>query len=1606
MLTDRGGIISRGTISVQLRRVIVRIVRAPSAVLEAFRPIGHLPFLASVLAVALAPNLGWAQHITVDGRFSAAQTLVGPNYSIGANLGKQVGSNLFHSFGQFGLATGESATFSGPATISNVIGRVTGGNPSSIDGKVQSNIVGANLYLINPSGIVFGPNATVNVSGSFHASTADYLKMSDGAKFQATNPDGSTLSAASPAAFGFLNASPAAITVNGSTLGPVPGTLGLVAGPVSVTGPSPTRAVCAATLCAPGGTIHVTSAAGVGEVPVDPHNTSALTVTSFGPVDIKGRAKLDVSNPSGLGSGGSVFIRSGALTIDASQINGDNYGSGAGGVLSLRGDNQITLSNSANVHAVAMGGGNGADVLLSAASSGVILVDAATVLTDSRGPRNGGSITVVAGQLTLQNGANVLAQSSGPGSGGDVIASVGGSLTVDSAASLGSLSTRAGDAGNVTVTAEALTIANNGLVRSNTSGMGKSGSVSVSVSGMLSVNGSSGVPQSETGISGDSKAKGDAGKVTVSAGTLSIVSGTISSSTFTSGNGGSISVNVAGGLTIDGAMTPGSPTGTGIISQANGSIGNAGSVAVSAGTLSIVNTGEISSSTFGSGDSGNVLVNVAGGLTIDGTKTPPGSFTGISSQTNPGSMGNAGTVSVSAGAISIVSAGEISSVTFGRGNGGSVLVSVAGGLTIIGNDGSNLTGIATDSEQESMGNAGFVRVIAGDLTLADSGEIASGTFGRGAGGQVSVSVAGALSIDGAIATTHLTGITSTSETTGAGGNAGSVIVRAGSLSIVNGGKISATTAGSGKGGDIAVAVTNGVTLSGGGPNGASGITASAQPQSSGQAGEVVLTAGGAIALSGGAGVTSSTAGTGNGGTVQVNAQGPLSLTDPRTAITASASNEASGSAGSVIATAPQVTISAGAQIASTTEGTGAGGSVTVTTPGALVLDGAGVANTQIAASAIGPQSGLGGSVTVTANSLTVEGGAQIASKTAGPGAGGDIAVTLANGVTLSGVDTAGAASGITASAGPGSSGQAGQVVLTAGGAIALSGGAKAASSTAGSGNGGTVQVAARGILTLTDPGTGITASAESGSSGNAGSVAAAAPQITIASGAEIASTTAGTGMGGSVTVTTPGMLVLDGAGLAGNTEIAASATGTQSGPGGSVTIMADALAIEGGARIASTTFGPGKAGDIAVTVANGVTLSGTGPTGASGITAAAQSGSSGQAGEVALIAGGAIALSGGAKVTSSTFGAGNGGTVEVIAQGPLSVSDPGSGIIASATGTASGNAGSVTVRAPQITLTTGAEIASTTGGTGAGGSVMVATPGMLALDGAGVANTQIAASATGPQSGPGGSVMVQADALTIEGGAQIASSTAGPGKGGDVNIAVASDIVLPDAGPQITARSTGSGDAGSITVSATRLVMNNGAAISTEAAASTANGGNITLHVRDFLYLTSSEISTSVKGETGNGGNIAIDPQLVILDHSSIIAQAVEGHGGNITITADQFIPSSDSVVSASSELGISGTIVINGPRVDVNGALVVLSTQLRSRTEVLREACAARAGQPISSLVEAGRGGLPQDPEATLPALYIAGRDLNPNPQPGNDTVELSGPAIPATARLTMRCS
>jgi len=235
--------------------------------------------------------------------------------------------------------------------------------------------------------------------------------------------------------------------------------------------------------------------------------------------------------------------------------------------------------------------------------------------------------------------------------------------------------------------------------------------------------------------------------------------------------------------------------------------------------------------------------------------------------------------------------------------------------------------------------------------------------------------------------------------------------------------------------------------------------------------------------------------------------------------------------------------------------------------------------------------------------------------------------------------------------------------------------------------------------------------------------------------------------------------------------------------------------------------------------------------------------------------------------------------------------------------------------------------------------------------------------------------------------------------------------VLDGIGPQITARSTGTGDAGSIFVSAANLRLFNDASISTEAAS--ANGGNIELSIGNFFYIVDSAISTSVNGSTGNGGNISIDPILLVLSNSDIIAEAVAGHGGNITIVANNFLLSTDSLVSASSQLGISGTIELIGPRVDLNGSLVTLSGDLHGAARVARDNCGAKGGLR-SSLVDSGRGGLPQDADATIPALYLAGRGADRPWHAGLSFAPegFSTPALAATrqiysasARLDMNC-
>ena len=585
--------------------------------------------VALCLVVCAAPGMARAQHITVDGRLSPAQTLVGPNYAIGANLGKQAGANLFHSFGQFGLTSAESATFSGPATVANIVSRVTGGTASSIDGAIKSTIPGANLYLINPSGIVFGPHGTVNISGSFHASTADYVRMSDGARFQATNPDGSTLSAAPPAAFGFLNAAPPAITVNGSNLTVQTGkTLGLVGGPVAIKNqPNQSGGVFA-----PSGTIHVTSAAGAGEVPVDPTNASALTVGALGPVDITDHSFLFVSDFVGKTSGGSIFIKSGKLTIDGSTLDATNYGSSPGGQMSLLGTSQIALTNGGAVHAPATAGGRGADITLTTGPQGSISASGAGTLVDVGSASVGGSnpsggsgrLAVSTGNLRLNGGAIFGSDVHGSGDTGPISISansivIDGRAPASSAALTGIRSATVGGSANaadIAVNTGALTILANGGIVTNTFGAGDAGEVSVAVAGPLSIDAAGAKFSTGIGSVVSPGATGNAGAMNVTAGSASIIGSPgplspspdapnpfsgVSAQTLSSGTGGNIAVNLGTG--------PLHISDSGVITSSTSSSGQGGNIDVRAGNIALSGLGpQITARSTGSGDAGAIMV--------------------------------------------------------------------------------------------------------------------------------------------------------------------------------------------------------------------------------------------------------------------------------------------------------------------------------------------------------------------------------------------------------------------------------------------------------------------------------------------------------------------------------------------------------------------------------------------------------------------------------------------------------------------------------------------------------------------------------------------------------------------------------------------------------------------------------------------------------------------------------------------------------------------------------------------------------------------------------------------------------------------------------------
>jgi filamentous hemagglutinin family protein len=160
------------------------------------------------VSMVFSVQITYAEGIATDGSMGAAQTLSGSSITIPQTLGSTVGNNLFHSFSDFNINTGQIVTFTGADNLQNVISRVTGNDKSIIDGTLKSDIKNADFYFINPNGITFNSNASVDVPAAFHVTTADKMDFSkNGGVFYADLSKKSQLSSESPAALGFLGTS-------------------------------------------------------------------------------------------------------------------------------------------------------------------------------------------------------------------------------------------------------------------------------------------------------------------------------------------------------------------------------------------------------------------------------------------------------------------------------------------------------------------------------------------------------------------------------------------------------------------------------------------------------------------------------------------------------------------------------------------------------------------------------------------------------------------------------------------------------------------------------------------------------------------------------------------------------------------------------------------------------------------------------------------------------------------------------------------------------------------------------------------------------------------------------------------------------------------------------------------------------------------------------------------------------------------------------------------------------------------------------------------------------------------------------------------------------
>ncbi|NOU09780.1 MAG: filamentous hemagglutinin N-terminal domain-containing protein [Nitrospira sp.] len=779
----------------------------------------HTALANSLLAILLGVSLSgpvpsYAQPVTSitdtpgQGSLGTIVTPTGHTYSITGGARPPGGANLFHSFENFTVGVGDTALFlntpvNGVLPLThNILARVTSNNPSHIFGTVQTSGFGnAHLFLMNPSGIIFGPDATLNVGGSAIFTTANYIRFENNTLFNVT-PNvvaDALLSAAPISAFGFLSANPGEINVLGSQLMMLEGSeLSLIGGNITFQRGAPTDGPThSPKLSAPGGQINVTSVASAGEVSAI--DFKANPGTTMGQLTLSQGTAISVSN----NAAGTVRIRSGRLVLADATISADTRDTdGARTAVDILATGNLSISDTRGVPAITAGttgAGNAGEVhiasidleatssvpsLFSPIDTHFALIDTHTTSTGQAGPVN----------VKATGNLNVIGQPTGP------------MFFIDS----GMIESESGNGGDVSIAARNIGLQyaqiNTGdfVARLLSKESGGSG-------GNLTITADT-INMSRTTLATDGYFLGRAGNITLSAQSIQVVDGSELSLLELEGGG---KLTIATTRLVGDSARFELETATG---QGRG-------VEISSDVVEFRNGTTIRSQTVGDGHAGDIRITATDHLTLEDNLTSTratGFFTNSLGNAGLGVTGRAGSIMIDTPRLEISGGARINSTTQSSGRGGDVVITGANQITISGESPTDVieedlfglgstraSGIYSRTVGSEFctslcGDAGHVSIETATLRLINGATINSGTASTGNGGNITVGASKTVEISGAMTDGTSGGLfsrtVSLDPNSGKGGN---IALTAGqSVSIHDGASVSASSTGPADAGNI------------------------------------------------------------------------------------------------------------------------------------------------------------------------------------------------------------------------------------------------------------------------------------------------------------------------------------------------------------------------------------------------------------------------------------------------------------------------------------------------------------------------------------------------------------------------------------------------------------------------------------------------------------------------------------------------------------------------------------------------------------------------------------------------------------------------------------